>query len=565
MAIGFASIQGCAKMNATNGDNWPQPREGSVARVSLSAEDRLNDLLAECYADPLRYVMSIFPWDFEAEIQQIKLPQAYRKRFNSEYGPDEWACQFLDQLGADIRARGFDGKSPVAPIQYTTVSGHGIGKSVMVAWLVKFIMDTRPFCRGTVTANTADQLKSKTWAEVGKWHRLSLTAHRFNYRSGRGSMSLTHKEVPVNWYCNAQTCREENSEAFAGQHAANSTSFYVFDEASAVPGKIWEVRQGGLTDGEPMTFDFGNGTRNSGDFYENCEGRTAHNYRRWSIDSRTVQATNKTQLDRWISDYGADSDFVRVRVKGEFPEKGSLQFIATGDVEAANAREVNMANRHAPLVLGVDPARFGEDESVIKPRMGDDARSWPARRYKGLDTVQLTGRVIEVVNEFRALGVKVAAIFVDGVGVGAGVVDQLRHLGYPVIEVQSAGSATDKKAYRRKGDEMWGAMRDHIKTRLVLPGRPTIGHDGGPPLDDGSEWSDLTTQLTAREYGFTASDQIFLESKRDMKERGVGSPDLADALALTYAQELAMTDGPEGYSNAPTFSVFEYDPLEYLK
>jgi hypothetical protein len=491
--------------------------------------------------------MWCFPWDFDTEIQTVKLSAKYRERFNSEYGPDDWACEYLDQLGADIRARGFNGKDPVAPIQYTTVSGHGIGKSVMVAWLVKFIMDTRPFCRGTVTANTADQLQSKTWAEVGKWHRKAITSHRFDYRSGRGSMALTHKEVPGSWYTKAQTSRDENSEAFAGQHAANSTSFYIFDEASAISAKIWEVREGGLTDGEPMTFDFGNGTRNSGNFYENCEGRTSHNYRRWSIDSRSVKITNKVLIDRWIADAGEDSDFVRVRVKGEFPAQGSLQFIGTGDVEAAMTREVNFANRNAPLVLGVDPARFGEDETVIKPRIGDDARSWPARRYKGLDTVQVVGRVIECVNEFRALGLSTAAIFVDGVGLGAGVVDQLRHLGYPVIEVQSSASATDKKLYRRKGDEMWGAMRDHIKTRLCLP------------AEKDAEAEDLRTQLTAREYGFTLSNQIFLESKRDMKERGVGSPDIGDALAITYAQDVYA---PMNAAEKPVqmFSISEYNP-----
>lgn len=511
-------------------------------------EEQLDELLAECVADPLRYVMQIFPWTIDQNIQQVKLPAAYQKRFNSEFGPDVWACEYLDALGQEIRRRGFDGKRAVEPIQFTTASGHGIGKSVMVAWLTKFIMDTRPFCRGTVTANTADQLKSKTWAEVGKWNSLSLTSHRFNYSSGRGSMSLTHREYPKEWFVNAQTCREENSEAFAGQHAANSTSFYIFDEASAIPSKIFEVRGGGLTDGEPMTFDFGNPTRNSGNFYENCLGSQSHRHRFFQIDSRHVQITNKTYIDRLIQDYGIDSDYVRVRVKGEFPEAGSIQFIPTGDVDDATMREL-VRDKYAPLVLGVDVAGQGGDDSVIYPRMGMDARSFAPWRYKGLDTVQMVGKVIEAIAFFRGLGVKVAAIFIDAGGLGQGVYDQLNHLGYRPIDVQFGGRASDPRAYRRKGDEIWGSMRDAIHTRLCLP-------EPGQPVH-----ADLRTQLTSREYGLTDIGAIHLERKPVMRERGVGSPDIADALALTFAQEVAAGGGAG--SREPTFCIHEYDPLEF--
>lgn len=514
----------------------------------MKFDDQIDEILAACYADPLRYVMQVMPWTTDANIQQVKLPAEYRSRFKSDYGPDKWACEYLEHLGRDVKARGFDGKHAVDPIQYTTASGHGIGKSVMVGWLTKWIMDTRPFCRGTITANTADQLKSKTWAEVGKWHALSLTSHRFHYSSGRGSMSLVHKEYPKEWFCNAQTCREENSEAFAGQHAANSTSFYIFDEASAIPGKIFQVRGGGLTDGEPMTFDFGNPTRNSGDFYENCEGSQSHRYRFFQIDSREVQISNKTYIDRLIQDYGEDSDYVRVRVKGQFPSAGSIQFIPTGDVNDAQMRELHR-DKYAPLVLGVDVAGQGGDDSVIYPRMGMDARSFTPWRYKGLDTVQLVGKVIEAIAFFRGLGIKVAAIFIDAGGLGQGVYDQLNHLGYRPTDVQFGGRATDGRAYRRKGDEIWGTMRDALHTRLCLPA----------PGDAVS--LDLKSQLTAREYGLTDGGQIHLEQKRVMRERGVGSPDIADALALTFAQEVAPADLEA--NRTPTFSIHEYDPLEY--
>ena len=156
----------------------------------MTPEAEMSDDLSRFYDDPLAYVMYVFPWDTDKSIQQVKLPEKYRDRFNCEYGPDLWACEFLEDLGAEVRKRGFDGRAAVAPIRFSTASGHGIGKTALVAWLIKWIMDTRPFSKGMVTANTSDQLRTKTWAELGKWHKLSLTEHFFDFSSGRGAMTL---------------------------------------------------------------------------------------------------------------------------------------------------------------------------------------------------------------------------------------------------------------------------------------------------------------------------------------------------------------------------------------
>ena len=507
----------------------------------------LAEAISQFTGDPLGFVIFAFPWDTDKSIQQVKLPEKYRDRFNTEYGPDLWACEYLDELGEHIRDRAFDGESAVMPIQMATSSGHGIGKSALVAWIILFIMCTRKLCNGVVTANTAEQLRTKTWAEVGKWHKRCVAGHWFEYTSGRGAMSLYHKEHPKEWKVNAQTSREENSEAFAGLHAANSTPFYIFDEASGIPEKIFEVREGGTTDGEPMVFDFGNPTRNSGRFYEECVGKFR---RRWSyreIDSRSVQITNKDRIDEWIEDYGEDSDFVKVRVKGVFPSAGSLQFIPTEDVESAMGRQAN-PDRTQALAIGVDVARQGDDESVIYPRLGNDARSFEPRRFSGLDTVQMASKVIDCINEFRAMGVPIGGVFVDGGGIGAGVVDQLRHTGYNPIEVQFGSRPGDPRKYRFKVDEMWGRMKEAIRLGLALPSEGRISEE-------------IKTQLTQREFGFTLKDQINLETKKDMKARGISSPDIIDALALTYAQELAPLEVPFGVTSH-RFVKSDYDPLQ---
>ena len=518
------------------------------------ADDDLAAKLGELYADPLGYVMFMFPWDTDTSIQLVELPAAYRERFpRCRFGPDLWACEFLDALGVEIRKRKFDGRTAVDPIRFASVSGHGIGKSVMVAWLIKFIMDTRPFSKGTITANTDVQLRTKTWAELSKWHNLSLTRDWFELGTGRGSMALRHREHPEAWFCTAQTSREENSESFAGQHAANATSFYIFDEASGIADKIYEVREGGLTDGEPMVFDWGNGTRNTGRFFEECRGKLTHRWITRSIDSRTVAITNKKLHAEWIADNGIDSDFVKVRILGQFPSQSSLQFMATDDVEAAMTRELPPRDRMAPLVIGVDVARsVAGDESVIYPRIGDDARSFEPRRFRTDDAMVIVGQVCEVVREFRNIGLETAAIFVDGGGIGGPVHDRLRQLGYPTIEVQfgSTKSIINRDSYRYKSDEMWGLLRDHIKTRLCLPA----------PLSRNG--TDIRDDLTQREFGYTLSgNRMHLETKDSMKERGLSSPDLADALALTYAQEVAPRSAA---MMQPRQVISEWDPLQSI-
>jgi hypothetical protein len=532
-----------------------------VTKKSLSgenAEEMLAEDIAGFYADPLGHVMYSYPWDTDQSIQIVELKSPWKERFNCKYGPDKWACEFLDELGEEVKARGFDGKNGVDPIRFATASGHGIGKSVLVAWIIKWIMDTRPFCRGTVTAMTDVQLRTKTWAEVGKWHKMSATRHWFDYFSTRGSMALKHRDHPESWFCTAQTSREENSESFAGQHAANSTSFYVFDEGSGIAEKIYEVREGGLTDGEPMVFDFGNPTRNSGRFYENCVGRFKQRYIVRQIDSRDVEISSKSNLHKqWIADYGIDSDFVKVRVRGMFPSAGSTQFIPIADVETAMGRPPPPhIESWMPLVFGVDVARFGHNETVIYPRIGQDARSWEISRKRGLDNVQVAQLVVARIKEFKVLGKVCQAIFIDGGGVGGGVVDILRNAGYPVHDVLFGGKPIDGKSYKIRSDEMWGRMKQAIKDGLALP---AIFDPSGQELRD---------QLTQREFGLTLSgNKISLESKEDMADRlgdHTASPDIADALALTFAMEIAseILGIRDTLGNQGLTAESEYDPLE---
>lgn len=476
--------------------------------------------ISQFYDDPLGHVLYSYPWN--------------KGTLAGRNGPQQWQRDFLIDVGNEVRERAFDGVTAVKPLQYSTASGHGIGKSALVAWIIRWIMDTRPQSKGVVTANTGPQLQTKTWGELAKWHTIGVTKHWFEITSGAGSLSYYNKEFREQWRVDGQTCREENSEAFAGLHAANSTPFYIFDEASGVPDKIFEVREGGLTDGEPMIFDFGNPTRNSGRFYQNMQGKFRDRYIRRSIDSRDVEQTNKALFEDWAKTYGEDSDFFKVRVKGEFPAAGDLQFIPTNTVDPCIGVDIHVSDTD-PLIMGVDVARFGDDDSVIWLRHGRDAATPGFKRYSGVDTMTLASEVVRLASDFRP-----DAVFIDGGGVGGGVIDRARQLGVEVVEVNFGGKAP-RTGFANMRSYMWSQMRDAVRDGVSLP-------------DD----QDVRSDLIGIEYGYNARGDLQLERKQDLKKRGLKSPDLGDALALTYC--MPVYPNRSGYAGQPAEAQHEYNP-----
>lgn len=366
------------------------------------AEIQLAEDIQRFYGDPLGFVLYAYPWGQPGLLEKHQ-------------GPDSWQRDFLVELGEQVRQRKFDGSTPVNPIRMVVVSGHGVGKSVLCAWVTHWIMSTRPRSKGTVTANTFTQLSTKTWAAVQSWGRLLTNKHWFVITAD----TMYFRGLKDAWAVTAQSCREENSEAFAGQHAADSTSFYIFDEASAIPERIWEVAEGGLSDGEPMFFACGNPTRNTGKFQRITFGSERERWSRFSVDSRNSKFANKELIAQWAADYGEDSDFFRVRVRGECPRSGSSQLIPS-DVVAACRKYKASAYQALPKIIAVDVARFGDDRSVIGLRQG--RRFQVLAKYRGLDTVQVAERVIEFIQKEQP-----DAVVVDGDGLGVGVVDQLRH------------------------------------------------------------------------------------------------------------------------------------------
>lgn len=469
--------------------------------MTTSVDEQIVADIASFYADPLSFVMYAFPWSE---------PGSQLEQYD---GPAPWQKRQLALIGMEVKRRGFDGKHSVQPVQFATTSGHGVGKSAMVSWLVLWIMSTRPGCKGTITANTLTQLQTKTFSELSKWHQLSINKDWFEMSVG--GLKIWQVDDKAGWFAAGQSCKDENSESFAGQHNASSTSFYIFDEASAIPDKIWSVAEGGLTDGEPMIYVFGNPTRNSGAFRD-CFGSQKHRWITDKVDSREVAITNKAKINEWIEDWGEDSDFVRVRVRGEFPRQGSKQFIDSERVFNARKRAVaEESQKGLPKTLAIDVARFGDDQTVFTERYG--AKVKILGKFRGIDTMQTAAHAVDIMSKGAY-----DACFVDDTGVGGGVTDRIKQLGYSVVPVNAGCKATNSEMYANLRAEMYGNMRDWLLNADI-------------PEDQ-----ELIDELQSIEYGFTAKQQIQLEPKAAMKSR-LGSPDCADSLALHFAYPVGQS------------------------
>lgn len=477
--------------------------------MSNNQEQQLATEIFSLANDPLGFVLFAFPWG-RKNTPLEKFPE----------GPDIWTIElFLDIHDHILRNDQMiaAGEEPEA-FQSAIASGHGIGKSACVAWLIIYFMSTRRYCRGTVTANTGSQLETKTWPELLKWHNLAINKHWFNWTATQYTCVL-EKNSEKNWKFDAVTWSEERTEAFAGSHNASSAIITIYDEASAIPDVIWEVSEGAMTDGEAYWFAFGNPTRNTGRFRQ-CFGKLKHRWRRRNIDSRNVRITKKKKLNQIIEDYGEDSDVARVRVKGQFPSQGDKQFIPIKLVDDAQNRPDQDFDPGAPLIMGVDVARHGGDQCVIRFRQGMDARSIPPLKYRGIDADDYADRIAEAMDKYNP-----DKVFIDSGGGGAQIHDFLMSSGYRTTIVNFGGGTTPESPGANKRAQMYWDCRDWLK-------HGTIDKD-----------QELYDDLIGPEYRTHRTNQkTVLESKEEMKARGLSSPDDGDALVLTFAGPVARKD-----------------------
>jgi hypothetical protein len=489
----------------------------SLARRA-DPNDQIIELAASCRFDPDRWSRVAWDWG-EGDLEDVD-------------GPREWQSD----INRVIRDHLANPETRYDPLQIAVASGHGIGKSAEMGMLANWAMSCWSNAKVVITANTEQQMRTKTSPEVGQWFRRSLTGHWFDINSQ--SIKSRDKSAVETWRMDFVTWSEHNTEAFAGLHNKGRIILLLFDEASGIAPKVWEVAEGAMTDENTVIIwiVFGNPTQNSGRFRE-CFRRFREFWVTRNIDARTVPGTNKRYFERLRQQYGEDSDVFKYRVRGLFPAQSAMQFISSVDADAARSRHLRPEQyRFAPIIIGVDPAWTGDDKLEIMLRQGLYSKSLASLPRNDND-IQVANLIARLETEHNA-----DAVFIDA-GYGTGIYSAGQVMGRAWRLIWFSGRPVDQ-GYLNKRAEMWGAMKLWLKQGGAID-----------PADN-----ELYDDLVAPETVPRVDGKIQLESKEDMKERLLPSPNKGDALALTFAEPVAKITMPIGAANHHTVQV-EYDPL----
>lgn len=415
--------------------------------------------------------------------------------------PLPWQCEFLTHVAKGER-------------RISVRAGHGVGKSTACAWLLLWHLFTRMPQKAVCTAPTAGQLFDALFSELKHWCNrlpdpLRESIEIFTDR-------IVHKGAPESSFISARTSSAERPEALAGVHSDNV--LLICDEASAIPEAVFESAAGSMSGHEATTVLISNPTRNTGLFFKthhqlSSDWKTMHVS---CLDNPLVSTDFVAQIK---ATYGENSNAYRVRVLGDFALRDDDSLIAADLVDAAMSRDVALDTTQ-DLIYGCDIARFGSDRTVICKRRGNVVVE--LRHWSGEDLMGTVGRIVHEANIDKP-----AVIAVDSIGLGGGVADRLRELGYNVVDVNVSESNSMNQQASRLRDELWLAAKDWLETRAVRL-----------PKDD-----ELRAELIGPTYSFTSNGKIKVESKSELKKRGMRSPDLADALCLTFSGQAAMVGG----------------------
>ena len=470
--------------------------------------------------DPYNFVMFAYPWGVKG------------KPLEHFRGPRKWQVKVLKRIAEHVK----EGREIDLPklLRVARASGRGIGKSALVAWLIDWFNSTRIGSTAIISANTETQLRTITWAELGKWTAMSIHSHWWEISGITRNPAKWLKELVETqlkkgtgyWGAIGKLWSEENPDAYAGPHNHDGM-MVIFDEASGIPDTIWSVANGYFT--EPTAnrfwFAFSQGRRNSGYFFE-IFNKKRDLWDNDQIDARSVEGTDPALYQEIIDEYGEDSDEARVEVKGLFPSDDDVQFISHALVDEAVKRK-SIDDKTAPVVIGVDPSRGG-DAFVVVVRQGRTILQIRRHRIADSDigTMEGVGHVIDAMEEWKAKLGYYPLTVVDETGMGGPVGDRLREQKYKVKGVNFAWKAKKPQRWGNKRAEMWGDMKKWLETAAIPDDKRLVVDLVGPrKKPDGK-------------------GVMFLESKKDMKGRGLASPDSADALAVTFAYSVASR--PEG-------------------
>lgn len=463
--------------------------------------------------DPEKFVRFIFPWGVE------------NTPLHKFSGPRKWQIEVLREIKTHLQENA--GRVDMDTLRCAVSSGRGIGKSALVSWLILWMLSTRIGSSVVVSANSEAQLRSVTWGELTKWSAMAENSHWWEMSAtkvvpAQWITTLVERDMKKGtryWAAEGKLWSEENPDSYAGVHNHDGMML-IFDESSGIPNPIWDVGAGFFTENtlNRYWFAFSNPRRNTGYFFE-CFHAKRDFWTTKVVDARTVEDTDKNVYRQIIEEYGADSTQAKIEVYGEFPAAGDDQFISPTVVDEAMKRKA-YKDETAPIVIGVDPARGGADSTVIVVRQGRDLVK--VLRFHGEDTMTTVGRVIDAIEQYKPV-----LTVIDEGGLGYGVLDRLTEQKYKVRGVNFAWKTSKPAMYANKRAEMWGSMKEWLRSASIPADRQLRADITGPAVKP------------------TSSGVIQLEGKKEMKSRGLASPDAADALAITFAFPVAHREYDE--------------------
>jgi hypothetical protein len=494
----------------------------STSDVATQEKLVLIDLLASLENRPYDFVMTMFPWG---------QPGTPLERFD---GPSKWQTRQLLRMQAAFLGETGAG-NPAVIWRHAIKSGNNVGKTGLIGMVAWWFYSTRPNAFLRITANTENQLKISTWREIAKWHSMFLAKDFF--KMSAKSVVSTDPKFERTWRMEAVAWSEDNPDAFSGLHNQGNRIGTIFDEASGIPDVIWSRVDGMTREANTQVFWLctGNPTRNTGRFYQ-CFNEDAWAWNTDTVSQRESTLVDQREVEALVAAKGEDDDYIRVFVLGEFPASSFTQLIPVETIDIAQRRQP-ITLFHEPLILGVDIARFGNNENVAVFRRGKDAREVPCQRWRGLTVPESGHRIASLIATYNP-----DAVFIDEGGVGGGVVDFVRLLGHPAIGINFGAKADTKPGgvlVSNKRAEIYLLLRDWLR-------------EGGTIESD----PELKNQLISIEYSFNNLQQYQLMKKEDMRRLGRPSPDWADALALTFALPVG------NLRRQPVRSIRrDYDPL----
>jgi len=443
-------------------------------------------------------------------------------------------------------------------------AGHGVGKSYCLgraAWWVMICQKNlnAPLkipCTGPSGSNIEDVLWAEIQAAYGQLHpflqKEFVVQKDKAFHVSKLDIGGTDSELDDGdaWFARLRTARKENPEALQGFHG--DPSLFIVDEAAGVPDEVFNVMRGAMAGENVYGIMFANPRRLTGYFYNafhskksmwdtahiSCEDNTVSHQRTYFYydylgmrrDVTTRGRVSHSYIEEMKEEYGENSPTYAFRVQGQFPRSEEDSLISPEWIKGAVDRASEMSDydkRKTPRYMGVDVAYTGADWSAIVVRCGSEIEHM--EMWQGNDPVESSRRVQACYKDLADSGMKVKQIFVDDLGVGAGVTATLRDLKLPAIPVVVSESCPELGGTRchRMRDWLWWQCRLFFQRK-----RPAFAHPKGHAFER------LVDELRLPNYSRSKSNgAITVETKDEMKKRIKRSPDVADALCLTFFRD----------------------------